>query len=348
MSKTRFHVAGPRHPVPFLAVTLFIVGAAGLLVGCGDGPATAPVARHARALRDECDPTVAIIACPDTTQGVGTNAPTGGIVVPGYPSLEGCYTSNGDGDSDGVNDDCEFAVASAFRPQLEQSSSEADFEGWRNLIGGEYYFAVQKNFEWFGLPGLEIAYLPAYYVDEGTGSLDIQGRHDGDSEYLVVDVTVFQGHWSLVRVFTSAHCASEIIGIISFQANCQWWNADMWGNQGPSAFVDGIMFGAPKVWVSHRKHAFYYSRAQCEGAQLYAEGCGDPIAEERFPITAGFDVGSSSHHSFDLVYPRRGGATCSWCQEDMWGEGFRGWQFPPYTGPDTPRGYGSMLRQFGF
>lgn len=302
----------------------------------------------ARTLYDDtCDPNdpTLIQACPDPPSGGGFGAPTGGLVVPGFTTLESCYTTVGDADLDGVNDACELAIASAFAPMLYQSSSEADFDWSRSLIGGEYYWGVTKSQAWFGLPGLRIAYLPAWYEDEGTGAFDIQGGHDGDSEFLMVDVTFFQGKWSFTRAFTSAHC-----GVTGFQANCQWWNADMWGNQGAFTFVDYVMFGAPVVWVSHRKHAFYYSHSQCEGAQLGAEGCGAPIVANRFPVTDGFNVGSAAVKWNMWVYGRRGS---SWPApgygENMWSMNqFRGWRPMPWTGPDNPTGYGKILQDFQF
>jgi hypothetical protein len=183
--------------------------------------------------------------------------------------------------------------------------------------------------------------LPAWYEDEGTGAFDIQGGHDGDSEFLMVDVTFFQGKWSFTRAFTSAHC-----GVTGFQANCQWWNADMWGNRGAFTFVDYVMFGAPVVWVSHRKHAFYYSHSQCEGAQLGAEGCRAPIVANRFPVTDGFNVGSSAVKWNTWVYGRRGS---SWPApgygENMWSMNqFRAWRPMPWTGPDIPPGTARFSR----
>jgi hypothetical protein len=245
-------------------------------------------------------------------------------------------------------------MAAAFAPQMAQTP-EADLEDWRSLVGGEYYYAVHReNGAWFGLPGLEIAYLPAYYRDLGTPTIfgNTFDRHDGDSEFLVVDVTFFQGQWSFTRAFLSAHCGSDLFGISFIQTapGCQWYNADNWPTN--DGYVGGVLFGAPVVWVAYNKHGMYYSYNSCDSGQFDTDWCTDTPVRARFPVTSGFNIGSSTHHFVDWVGGRRGspqvqpGAT-----ESMWdtdtSRGFRGWQLAPFSGGVTTP-YGKILAGFGF
>jgi hypothetical protein len=293
---------------------------------------------------------VAIVACEEPPSGGGAGAPTGGQVVAGYPDYQSCLSSAGpDTDLDGVNDGCELTVARAFAPLLSMSMGEDDYESWRGLIGGEYYYGVTKSNVWLGLPGLRIAYLPAYYLDLGTGTLSdyiAGGGHAGDSEFIMVDVVPFGGKWVFVRAFLSAHCTATF-GPLSTQPDCQWWNSDMF-----PLFVDFTPNGAPWVFVSNRKHANYYSYTKCDGAQYGKETCFGSRVLTRFPVDYGFNVGSSSRDMIGIIGPRRGSPLAQAAgRENFWSSGpllgFNGWQ-TSYSLTDQPTPYGKILRDFGF
>jgi hypothetical protein len=292
-------------------------------------------------------------AC-DPPPGVGTGTPTGGLVVNGYPDYASCfYAIVSDGDGDHVDDGCEQAIAAAFAPMLSHYTGEEDFDHNTGMIQGEYYFAVTGQTDaFFGLPGLRIAYLPAYFKDLGTGNefIDVYlggSGHYGDSEFIMLDVTPFDGKWIFSRAFLSAHCGSSFWGI-SVQANCQWWNAGTWDES--SLYVGQVPHGAPWIWASDRKHAMYYSWSKCES--VTAETCAGPLVFARFPVTPGFNLGSSAHPfpPFDQPTPtlRTHYTEHAGQVEDLWnGSGFHGWYaVSPYADDPTP--YGRILRQFGF
>lgn len=83
-----------------------------------------------------------------------------------------------DSDEDGLRDDCEFHLATAFAPTLNVSAQEG-------CLGGEPYWVAKfiENYEPFGTGDMvKLGYLPSYYADCGAGG------HIGDSEFIQLTV----------------------------------------------------------------------------------------------------------------------------------------------------------------
>ncbi|HKW08796.1 MAG TPA: hypothetical protein VJO33_00365 [Gemmatimonadaceae bacterium] len=239
-----------------------------------------------------------------------------------------------------MDDNCEFAVARAFAPLLKVNPNECDWDGGLNRIGGEYYFAVQRNDE-YG-PRLRIAYMPAYYKDCGGPE-----PHKGDSEFILEDVSfesnTVGGAWQLRNVFTSAHCGTDFLGVAT-DPNCQWWDP------GQFAHVDDPTYGAPVIWVSYGKHANYRSAQACNTSNnvVVVDLCLFGYADRRFPVLYSWqNIGSAKKPQAGLYLPPRWGSAYATpgTAESFWDafSWFNGWN--PRTVPNvegsTP--YGQIL-----
>jgi hypothetical protein len=225
---------------------------------------------------------------------------------------ESCHLRNdfNDVDRDGLTETCEFGLAAAFAPFMAMYPDciwDPHAPGGARL-GGDYDFAVQAVGSI-----IRIAYLPAYYKDCGStlgwdGAYFPSGSHDGDSELILVDVAFssISQHWETQRVFYSAHCGESAKGI-PVDENCRWLVPEP-----PSySFAPPVLFqekwlGAPKIWVSEKKHANYPSRDSCNSGgdpMGFADVC--PIGSylRRFPILyARQNIGSG-----DYPFPARSG-----------------------------------------
>src|ERR1051325_888294 len=96
-----------------------------------------------------------------------------------------CWGSTHDVDHDWFDDDCEYALASAFAPAPYLSTTE-------QCQDGQPYWAVKP----FAPDRVRIAYMPAYFDDCGSAAPYPWGTnpgHTGASEFIMVEIAY---NWS--------------------------------------------------------------------------------------------------------------------------------------------------------
>lgn len=301
----------------------------------------------------ECDPMQAIIEC-DPGPGPGSQTPPPGISLP-Y-TWSSCLTAMQDSDADGIDDNCEIALASAFAPMLMVAQGECNWDYALNRVGGEYYYMVRQPHG--GSDRIRIAYMPAYYRD--CSSHQFGNPHAGDSEFIGVDVAYSSGRWVFLGAMLSAHCGAYPIPAIPMQysPDCRYYphfpiSAPGFG--GSWEYVDGVARGAPKVWVAAGKHANYRSRSACENSEaghLGIDNCPPNAVDRRFPIV---------HRWQNVEFPESSALTCT---QPRWGSSlpdpnaretfgrwqpfcvstFRGWSASMFSGSSTS--YDAVIRGY--
>lgn len=187
-----------------------------------------------------------------------------------------------DADLDGVGDFCEYQIALVFRPLLATSSTDMFLER-------EEYWAVTKTLD----DELAIAYLFGWHTDGGCDlPVSACDGHYGDSEFLIAYV-IFNDdtqHWELDRQRFSAHYLEDYPG------------ADKTTVYSSKAMEFPIRTRYySRVWVSHKKHANYNTRAACEAASIWIpvppfevdqDDCSANSDSERFDVDYYHNVGS--------------------------------------------------------
>ena len=298
--------------------------------------------------------TVLILLCAVSTAFASTNvgwSPTDCVMGEPDPAV--------DADRDGLNDDCEFELASAFRPQL--IFSDGGFIG--GLFGGENatdrfsFWAVRSA----GADRYQIYYALAYYEDTGRHGLE---AHLGDTEFVVVEVShVHLTDWQVERVFLSAHFKNP---------------TDPYRDGDRALWLDHTVFewqdhhrGRARVHVAERKHGNFPSRAACNDARILhvllgIEGpldvrvdlCRGGQSGEQFEVRPDANLGSRRHQIVDQPVAHDGNGDgldeLEWFFDDT--APFCGWQVD--TGPndrddqDCVDGginlYAAQLGDFGF
>ncbi|HEX2168463.1 MAG TPA: hypothetical protein VHG09_14610 [Longimicrobiales bacterium] len=193
-----------------------------------------------------------------------------------------CLDTEPDADEDGLTDECEIALSSAFAPMLMVHSTRCTLPaaGADDRIAGGYFHAAQP------VRGIvRLVYIPAYYRDCGWSGLkcllvDCSG-HAGDSEIIAIDVRRMEsGGWATEGVFLSAHC---------FGDECRWYREE---DLEQFDWVNDIERGAPIVWVSDARNANYPSYDACERGHWRIDSCDRPSAPYRFPTTPERNIGS--------------------------------------------------------
>lgn len=247
-----------------------------------------------------------------------------------------CLTPGTDVDIDGMDDNCEHQLAVAFAPGLQVDGSECNWDGALGRVGGEYYYGVQLINPGNG-SRVRIVYLPAYYKDCGYTFDAHLDSHEGDSEFIIVDLgfraltSAEQPTWQFLQAFLSAHCGAEFLGL-EVGSECQWWDAGYWEREG--RWVDSRRYGAPVVWVASGKHSNYYSKEHCSASetklQSWARGCSTNGTFRRFPVVGSWqNIGSIRNPLVNVTGPRWGSQHASMARtEAFWNEfeKFYGWQ----------------------
>jgi hypothetical protein len=259
-----------------------------------------------------------VFACGESPSGPRVETPDLAVVgndpAPSAPGIflgtdvtnTACIGDVGDGDNDGLLNRCESALAAAFAPELNYSSSDDTRRQphWvaRPLSGGR----------------VRLAYLLSLYQDRGTVGCDLGvvlcGEHYGDSEILVLDV-YFHGttqHWLVDQAIYWAHGVYNVYPRL-FTAY-------------PSMNYPAKAGGYPRAFLSLRKHAGYRSDHECDAGELGLDEC---TADTRRRVAAGatLDLGSRAFHipTQDCVAgntPAIAARTeCYWTQRE-----FGGWQ----------------------
>jgi len=339
--------------MPFRRTALAVASTL-LFAACADpGRIAAPTAPLTRApsfdFGDPCDPRIQV--CDDPGGGAPPPPPQLGISL--GISQQYCQVATPgtlpDADGDGLNDTCEYMLAVAFAPLLVQGIEvEAGWPASSTLptIPGEYLFAVGKGNAGYAA---RIAYLPAYYKDRGAVTYAGEGSHSGDSEFIMVDLAynTQTGRWYTARVFLSAHCGAydPILQVIPVGPNCHWYGPDDF------AYVDGVRWGAPVVWVADWKHANYTSSSACQSGIRNIDTCNFGWrAYRRFPIGPTSEI--LPVPNTDWIYRRALRATAPLVdpnKTEMFANTFyrpfTGWQANAWGEPASP--YGAILARFG-
>jgi hypothetical protein len=284
--------------------------------------------------------------------GRSTGAPPVGISLAWTPDR--CRVPGRDRDIDGVDDECELALAKAFAPELivdaRDCSWDVSVEPAR--LGGGYMFAVESAPDH---RAMQIAYMPAYYRDCGWEGLPCVARgpdcaaHAGDSELIVIQARYHpSARWVADAVFLSALCFGRSAG------RCRWYR----GNElRHFAWVGGIPRGAPRIWVARGKHANYPSPRECDTGHWYYDSCDGNAVVYRFPVVSTAQNIGSRHHplpqgdAFNRAgcfaaerLPLPSAATNAGTRECFWSTTapFRGWQRDRAGHAPTP--YAVVLR----
>jgi hypothetical protein len=282
-----------------------------------------------------------------------TRASPAGITL-GW-TFDRCRVAERDHDVDGVDDECELALATAFAPELvvdpRDCSWDVSIESTR--LGGGYLFAAESAPEG---RAIRIAYMPAYYRDCGWEGVRCVGRgpecaaHTGDSELIVVQVRYHpSARWAADAVFLSAHCFGRSDG------RCRWYRGDELRH---FAWVGGVLRSGPRIWVARGKHANYPSRRECDTGHWYYDSCDRNSVAYRFPIVSSAQNVGSRHQPLPPGdasnpagcftaerVPLRSTGIDAGTRECFWdpAAAFRGWQRRPTGHAPTP--YALVLRR---
>ncbi|RYZ40254.1 MAG: hypothetical protein EOO71_16790 [Myxococcaceae bacterium] len=234
------------------------------------------------------------------------------------PYGDTCWSTGTDADGDGLNDDCEQQVASAFMPALWIAKNERGADR-------RPYFAVKSQS--FALRTLRIFYLAAFYEDHGVlgGVVD---AHDGDTEFQVLEVHYSDGRWLLDWAFLSAH----------LETVCE---SSSWYGWAQLEYASESR-GAPRIYAAQDKHGSYNSVSTCDRGGCYADGCSQGRVEPLDPDNrlASRNVGSTGAPLINAVTFR--GQTERLLDDVE----FKGWDNQWYRPNATP--YRARLIRFGF
>lgn len=254
---------------------------------------------------------------------IDCNGQIRGKILPSGRTYHDCTSDlrGGDGDNDGLDDECEYEIAYAFRPYLLFDPNErasGRYEHWAVAPHGGSAVRIVRVF-----------YALAYYYDNGAWILGFKvTEHDGDSEWIYFDIEERaierQGQtsieWVLKRACLSAHWRSG-------------WGADS------SSCRDRRGGDRPTVFVSRGKHGNYFSKVECNngGHWLRRDICrqhyGDPTDD--FEVVRSRNLGGPDTNLGRAVGHRGR-------REDMWDRRiFCGWQ-RSNTAPCSG-GYGRSL-----
>jgi hypothetical protein len=255
----------------------------------------------------------------------------GGYYAEGYNIPSGrnyatCQTTpgaEGDADSDGLLDQCEYELAYAFRPQLASSYADCN-------MGRETYWAAKNRGD--GYATISVFYALSYYVDCGMQVVWCYGceSHTGDSEFIMLELEPSPyypaGSWRVRNATLSSHWHSQ------YDATATYAGPDLqYGNES--------YLGRPVVWVAEGKHGNYRSSAVCDAGALYTDNCDRNSIGPAVEVLPWRNLGRLGA---PLVLGAVGSVNGQPGLEDFWyGQIFNGWQGNISGGGST--GYGTIL-----
>lgn len=282
----------------------------------------------------QCDDVVVREACGEP--GGGGGVLEGGLVIPSgntYQCMVAAY-AGGDNDGDGVLDSCETEIAHAFRPYLALAANDFDTrreEYWSGMKGDTQY-------------SVRIFYALSYHNDGGDPETEMfkSTSHQGDSEFIMIQVSYSGSRWRMDRAKLSAHWGT-------------WTNSSEVVGYSELEYPDGIQRGRMRSWAARNKHANYKSRSACDAGAYWADTCDGnyhSIWDAYYSVEAlpTANLGNSWNHDpaygfKDCVYSREGQPwnriECYWSSA----ENFFGWQPPssvgagPYRESLIPHGF---------
>ena len=228
-----------------------------------------------------------------------------------------CWYSGNDTDGDGLNQSCEQALANWFAPTVWFDNGE-DTDGWWP------HFAV-KNVD-YASKTISIAYLHSFYKDGG--ELFGAGKHDGDSEFVIIEVHLSGSTWVADWVYMSAHR----------EAMC---DSSQWYHYSQISW-DSAYRGWASVFASENKHANYASDSQCDNACGGLENCDYDYWKTP---TSDRNIGQSWGQ---LISVEQGGSAYEWYWDVN--KGFCGWQRAGYYADHggCSGSYYNHMQDFGY
>jgi hypothetical protein len=217
------------------------------IIACGD-PGAPP----------DCDPPPPPPPPPPSVGG-------GGATLPSYMTKSYCYavTPATDFDNDQIRDDCEAELALRLAPQLNIGNDD-----W--VPARQPYWAAARHV--FRPDNVQIIYALSYLRDGGFAFDFYHDAHEGDSEFIILEVINSTGStWGIIEATLSAHFDAE-------QDTCYYATGNQYCGL-DSYYWDDLDYPLgpfPRIWSSLGKHANYRNRAACEsGADLQDSCSGD-------------------------------------------------------------------------
>jgi hypothetical protein len=289
-----------------------------------------------------CDPSPCQTGGGPSADGIALPYPYTAAYCFGWTSwgMEAINSTN-DTDHDGIRQDCEYQLAYQFRPQMARNSHE-------DAPDREPYWSVTT------VPGsltrVRIFYALSYYRDAGAPYTDGYSSHDGDSEFVIVELenNMNPGNyrlWEVTYVTFSAHWNAG-------------WLVDHTATYAASDLEYPVSYrGRPRVWESWDKHGNYRSKAVCNSE--WNDACTDwftGTVYDNLDVVAGANLGNTynffpdagpSNQLLNCVTSRAPafgqlGVECFWFGADV----FAGWN--PYWGQPAATRYRDMFYNYAF
>ena len=266
------------------------------------------------------------------------------MALPSGRSFDDCYRGDlnpsADIDQDFLDDDCEYELALAFRPQLVLMNNDCDTRR-------QPYFAARRKVsnDWGEV--ILIFYAISYVYDCGPpfacpGVYPFCDPHPGDSEWIILEVGRYSSStrpWALKYATLSAHWRTDNDQTAGYEASDL---EDAYGSPG---------FGAPRIWVAEDKHANYRSQIVCNSSGFgNFDNCDAPNAlYQTLEVSSGFNlgrlgipfIGTLASPAFDRL-SANGNAEYYWVNT----ADFCGWGY--YAGGECSGSYHESLTAYGF
>jgi hypothetical protein len=236
------------------------------------------------------------------------------------PYTDTCWGTGADADGDGLNDDCEYQLATWFMPALWFDSGESGY-------GRRPYYAVKNQS--FSARTVQIFYMDTFFDDTG-----VTTGHDGDPEFQILEVHYSSGAWYLDWVYMSAHRKSSC-------DSSAWYAFDQL-EYDTATDPRNAYRGWPTLYVAEDKHATYNSLSTCDNGCFYQDYCSKYAYERLDPSNklASRNVGSTAVQLINQVVLN--GKTERLLDDVE----FKGWDDQWYR--SNSQGYRRHLADFGF
>lgn len=227
-----------------------------------------------------------------------------------------------DSDLDGIDERCEYQLASVFAPSLNLAPANYDCDPGKEPYWAAKWFPDQNDGVTTNGTTVRVIYLLSYYRDCGSNNLfggilkyfspalnfnntpylphvgkilfgtdDPNASHSGDSEFITLDLvySYVYHHWYVSNMLTSAHYHEG-----SFDGSRRTYFQSTPGIE----WATGHAGGVPTVWVSKQKHANYISRFYCNDNRGYggvaADNCDPNVTTgELIPVYYNRNIGSA-------------------------------------------------------
>jgi len=195
-----------------------------------------------------------------------------------------CYTVTGstDLDRDQIRDDCEAALAANLAPLLNIGNN--DWVPARQPYWSASRHPTRPN-------NVQIIYALSYLRDGGFAIDFYLDAHEGDSEFIILEVINSTGSkWGVIEATLSAHFHAEQDACY-YQIGGRYCGLDSyyWDD------LDYPVGPGPRIWSSLGKHANYRNRAACESGATYQDSCGGDYVGGKIFAPAYRNVGNFYH-----------------------------------------------------